>query len=90
LSAPPISPGFLNGFTAFTLDLGPRPELDDFLLSPLELLNRHYPQDCAGLIESEMARMIALVETLQIRDTCGMLTGRLMASTRELVVYINP
>jgi hypothetical protein len=74
------SPDFLNGITAFTLDLGACHELDNFLLSALELLSRHSPQYCAGLIESEMAGMIALVETFQVRDTCDILTGHLMAS----------
>jgi hypothetical protein len=48
--ASPISPDFLNGSTAFTLDLGSCPELDDFLLAVLALLCRHYPQDCPVLI----------------------------------------
>jgi hypothetical protein len=60
--------------------------LDDFLLSALALLSRHHPQYCAALIESEMVRMIALVETFQVRDTCEILTGHLLASIRELVV----
>jgi hypothetical protein len=65
-------PSFLNGGTAFTLDLG-------------ELLSRHYPQYCAGFIESEMAQIIALVETFPVRDTCEILTGHLMASIGELM-----
>jgi hypothetical protein len=92
--APPISPDFLSDFTAFTLDPGGYHELDDFLceflLSALELLSSHDPQYCTGLIENEIARMIALVETFQIRDTCEMLTGHLMAAIRELVVYGDP
>jgi hypothetical protein len=34
--------------------------------------------------------MIALVETFQVRDTCERLTGHLMASIGELVVYADP
>jgi hypothetical protein len=88
--ARPISPTFLNGLTAFTLDPGAGPELDDFLLFALELLSRHYRQSCAGLIESEMARIVALVEAFEVRDTCEILTGHLMASMRRLVfTYIH-
>jgi hypothetical protein len=65
--APPTAPDCVNGFTAFTLHLGACHELDDFLceflLSALELLSCDYAQYRVALIESEMARMIVLVET---------------------------
>jgi hypothetical protein len=64
--------------------------LDDFLLSALELLSRDYPQDCAALTKSETSRMIALVEQVQVRDSCDILTGHPMASIRELVAYADP
>jgi hypothetical protein len=64
--------------------------LCEFLLSALELLSRDYPQYCAALIESEMSRMIAFVETFQVRDMCEIITGHLMASIRELVAYADP
>jgi hypothetical protein len=68
--------------------------LDDvlcaFLLSALELLSHHYPQYRAALIESEMARMFALVETFEVRGNWEILTGHLMASIRELAVEADP
>jgi hypothetical protein len=40
--------------------------LCEFLLSALELICRDSPQNSSALIENEMARIIALVDTFQI------------------------
>jgi hypothetical protein len=78
--APPISPDFLNRFTGFALDLGACPELDDFP----GRVSAFRPR--AALSPTPAVLRGALVEAVQVRGNCDILTSDLMASIRELAV----